>query len=78
MFREQDAKREVPGNVQRSILEASRLERFQVDLQSSVASRLLGASSPTTERVNVQAIVNSWTDSWAKISGHSATHPMPT
>jgi hypothetical protein len=59
-------------------LKASQLERFQLDLQGSLASRLLRANLPATERANVQAIVNAWTENWARISSQSATQAMPT
>ena len=44
MFRQQDAERKAPGEARGTISETPQLERFQVDLQESLAFRLLGAS----------------------------------
>jgi hypothetical protein len=78
MFREQEADRKVTAKPQRSIPEALLLDRFQIDLQGSLASRLLRPSSHATERANVQALVNAWTDNWARMSGQTAGQAMPT
>jgi hypothetical protein len=78
MFREQDADREARGEPRGSISKTPQLERFQVDLQASLAFRLLGASSAATEQETAQANVHAWTENWARISGQSATQAMPT
>ena len=78
MFRELDAERKVPGEARGSISKTPQLERFQVDLQESLAFRLLGASPPATERASVQANVNAWTENWARIGRQCATQAITT
>ena len=76
MFKEQDPDGKVTATPQRSIAEPSQLDRFQVDLQGSLASRLFTASSPASERTDIQAIVSTWTDNWARMGGQTAAQAM--
>jgi hypothetical protein len=78
MFREQDAERKVLGETRGSISKTPQLERFQVDLQGTLAFRLLGASPVTAEQKSAQANINAWTENWERISDQSATQAMPT
>ena len=78
MFKEQDLARETVANSQRGISEAAQLKRFQVDLQGSLASRLLGASSPADERADIQTIVNAWTENWTRMGSQTAAQAMTT
>jgi hypothetical protein len=78
MFRQQDAERKAPGEGRGSISGTPQLERFQADLQESLAFRLLRASPAATEQASVQSTVNAWTENWVRIGRQSATQAITT